>query len=272
VRFLFFILLSVQTIFGQTWTGAQSSLVSNSQNWNGGVPRGNSNAIFQSGRQEVLFNWPIHTSYSVGDLIFNSGASDFIIGGATSDFLRVGNIINNEANSVQVFNINIELRNNRTVRTEGEIFFNQSIFLQTGNGNLSFDGSGRINFGPDSELENITNLTLMNGIDLNLGGASLSFQSLNVTGPSIIDFGQTSQVSIESLTFSGNGSLTILNWSANDYFLVQNQIAEINLPKIVFSDFPGGAVWNGGNVTPVPEPSSFLYFFALWPIFCRKKR
>lgn len=275
--FYFIVALSVlicPVLTGQVWTGNASNLASVSSNWIGGIPSNNSNLIFQSsGRDEIFFNWPSAVT-SVGDIIFNSNSKDYTFNGNSySQYLRVGNIFNNESDSTQIFNINIELKNNRTVRSEGEIFFNGDIFLQTGNGNLSFDGSGKINFGENTRLENITNLTLMNGVDLNLGGSSLNFESLNVTGPSIIDFATTSEVSIESLTFSGNGSLTILNWSTNDYFFVQAQVSPQDLGRVIFADFDIGATWNGGNINPVPEPSTLTILSALLaPFFFKRKR
>ena len=273
--FLLIIAVFTPTATGQIiWTGAMSNLASVSQNWIGGPPSSNSNITFNdSGRSDILFNWYLATT-SVDSVTFTNNSLNYTINSnLNSVYFRAGYIQNLNPLSVQTFNLNLELKNNATVHTEGEIRFNSDVFLQTGNGNLTFSGGGKIRLGENSSLENITNLTLSGGVDLKLESTSINIESLNISGPSIIDFSETSTFSVNSLTFSSGGSLSILNWSANDYFMVQNQVSIEDLPKITFVDIQGGAVWSNGNVTPVPEPSTYLFFaFAAGFAFLRRPK
>jgi hypothetical protein len=274
LKFIGIFFMFAGLLSGQTWTGNVSSNVSNSSNWVGGVPSNNSNVTFGSSASNVVtFDWPTHIRYSIGDLTFGSNSISHTINSTTEDFLTVRDIYNFSSNT-QVFDINLDFRNNSTVQSESEILFNKNLYIQTGNGNLTFAGSGGISFGTETQLENITNLKLSDGVNLNLGGAVLNFNSLIVEGPSIIDFSNTSVVNINQLLFSGDGSLTILNWSEGDIFIVDTELSSENLSKVTFVDFPGGAIWDNGNVAPIPElnGSWLVVVIAIISISRRKKR
>lgn len=255
-----FIALAVNA---QVWTGSVSSDVSTGQNWNtNSAPNTGSSIMFQSsGNTVVFFNWPTATT-GVNGITFNGGSSNYTFNGSNSTDLEVGDINNNQSGSTQTFNIGLNFRNNSSVRTNGNVIFNNDI-NSNGTGKVNFDGSGEIIFGSNAVVGSNVELTLMNGVDLDLGGTSQSFAKLNVTGHSIIDFAGGASINIDWLNIQDGGSLTILNWTIDSYFAVANQPTIPVVNRVIFDGFSSPS-WNSGttHIGPpiVPEPSTYGAF------------
>ncbi len=138
-----------------------------------------------------------------------------------------------------------------------------------GTGELVIRAGATLTLGANFNAPNIT-ITLAGGT-LNLNGTSSTFGGLNITGDSLLDFGDTtaSQLTVDDVTFQTSGlQLSIQNWAdLTDYFYAlhftgatpgvrgaapQNQV--------VFTGFAGNdTAWLAFDrqVTPVPEPGVY---------------
>ena len=221
----------------------------------------------------VYFDWPNATT-AINGITFNSGPINYTFNGSNSTDLIIGDINNNVANSVHTFNIDVQFKNNANVRTNGVIIFDGAVNAN-GTGKVNFDGAGKVVFDDNAVVGGNVELTLMNGVDLDLGGTSQSFAKLNITGNSIIDFADGGSINIDSLNILDGGSLTIINWTIENYFDVMNQPSNAVVGRVIFDGYDG-ASWNGfnGHVTPMPEPATFFSVAGLFAFlgFRRKVR
>lgn len=137
---------------------------------------------------------------------------------------------------------------------------------------------------------NAANINIvLNGGTLFLGGGlDHTFGSLTVTGSanSIIDFGSTGATTalFNSVNVTGSGNLNVNNWTTmTDYFLATNSPGPKGSSptnKVVFAGYVGNDTkWvpypGLGELTPVPEPSSYGVLFlgsAVGLFACRRRR
>ncbi|MGC4071894.1 MAG: autotransporter-associated beta strand repeat-containing protein [Nibricoccus sp.] len=162
--------------------------------------------------------------------------------------------------------------------------------IKTGAGTLAFGGAssgytgsiflneGAISFLADNIFTSSTDLTMAGGT-LFLNDTSQIFDALAITGNSIIDFGASSLLSINSLTIAEGSTLTITNWTQSiDYFYSQFAPGSADLSRIIFANASSsGAAWQSYDkqITPVPEPSTYgalLSAAALGLYFWHRKR
>ena len=176
---------------------------------------------------------------------------------------------------------------------------NASSFTQTGSGTTTFSGTGNnyfgsvsleggtviaeqdgiafhtnnltmdnvdLEFGSDNQIPTWTNVTLEDNVNLSLNGTTQVWNELNITGDSIIDFGNgNGSLSVGSLTIDPSAVLTILNWSDDNLDEFNAQVDPgSSEPNITFSG--GGGVWDPvtGDITPVgvvPEPRTYGVMF-----------
>lgn len=168
----------------------------------------------------------------------------------------------------------------------GQIDFGTSGVLTLSAGSTTFSGSfagtGELIIGPGASLilgANFSDpnlkITLAGG-SLYLNGKNSTFGALNITGNSILDFGSTSNstLNVSNVTFSAtNLSLSVSNWTTvQDYFYsqaftgaapdVRNQAPENQV------SFGGGltdanTTWQSTDhqITPAPEPATYGMIF-----------
>lgn len=126
-------------------------------------------------------------------------------------------------------------------------------------------GNGTLTFGTGMNLTN-GNLVLGGGT-LNLGGFSSAFDSLTVTGNSVLDFSGTSILNLNSVVVDSGATLTVSNWTdAVDYFYSLLNPGDATLGRIVFTGFtPNNTKWQSfdNEITPVPEPRPYGAVFML---------
>ncbi len=137
--------------------------------------------------------------------------------------------------------------------------------LASGGVSSSYTGSiflneGAISFLADNIFTSSTDLTMAGGT-LFLNDTSQIFDALTITGNSIIDFGASSLLNINSLSIADGSTLTITNWTQSiDYFYSQFAPGAAELSRIIFSNSSSpGAAWQSYDkqITPVPEPATY---------------
>lgn len=128
--------------------------------------------------------------------------------------------------------------------------------------------AGTLTLASSSALGTGSTLTLGGGT-LRLSTASTSVTNLNVTATSTIDFGgANATLNIASLTLTAGVTLNIINWvNAADFFYATgwtgaspDTAGAAPMNQIVFASFTGNDTrWQSfdGQVTPVPEPSTY---------------
>jgi fibronectin-binding autotransporter adhesin len=158
-----------------------------------------------------------------------------------------------------------------------------SLTLSSGSATFSgsFAGSGTLIIGPGASLTlganfSDPNLTIqLAGGSLYLNGTNSTFGTLNITGNSILDFGNTtnSTLNVNNVTFSAtNLALSVTNWTnVQDYFYSQNFTGAVpnahgQTPEnqITFSGFTAASTsWlsNDHQITPAPEPATYGMIF-----------
>lgn len=235
--------------------------------------------------------------------VTKDGTGTLALGGTNtftgSVAVNAGTVVANAAN---VFNS----ANTITVNT-GSILnlndFNQTIAAITNNGTLalgagagdtltlssgtstlggSLTGAGTIVIGPGATLTlaadfNAPNINItLNGGTLLLNGTTDTFGTLNVTGTgtSVLDFGATSNSTLNSttLTMGASASLSVTGWTnLSDFFYAQTftgapadvrNVTPVN--QITFGGFTNSAtVWQSWDhqVTPAPEPATYGAIF-----------
>jgi fibronectin-binding autotransporter adhesin len=151
----------------------------------------------------------------------------------------------------------------------GSNTFNGSI---SGAGTLSISNSLTLG----SALNN-SNLVINLAGTLNLGPFANSAGTLNLTGNSILDFGNTTatQLNLSSINLNGY-TLSITNWANTvDYFTAQNWIFGLGtaptdvrgappMSQVTFSGFSNNStVWQSYDrqITPAPEPATYGAIF-----------
>lgn len=158
-----------------------------------------------------------------------------------------------------------------------------SLTLASGNGTFSgaFSGSGTIIIGPGATLTlgadfnapNV-NFTLAGGT-LALNGRTSTFGNLNLTGNSILDFGNStdSVLTVNDVTLQNAGlQLSVQNWvDVSDYFFAQNFTGAVPdvrgaspQNQIAFNGFSNNStVWQSYDkqITPAPEPATYGFIF-----------
>jgi hypothetical protein len=104
---------------------------------------------------------------------------------------------------------------------------------------------------------------------LNLGGYSLTANTLHITGNSTIDFaGGNSTLSVTSFLIDAGVTLTVQNWAnAADFFYTQgwtgvafDTSGSAPMNQVVFSGYTANNThWQAFDkqITPVPEPSTY---------------
>ena len=127
-------------------------------------------------------------------------------------------------------------------------------------GTVKFEGNSQVPSGG-------TSLTLNEGGTLYLGNTNQTFQSLNITGDSVIDFGSSgSQLNVGSggITIANNITITIVNWNSSmgDVFAGANPGNPV--VNVQYADSSGNiyasGTWGSGYITPgapVPEPATY---------------
>ncbi len=145
----------------------------------------------------------------------------------------------------------------------------------------SFAGTGELIIGPGASLTlganfNDPNLKItLAGGSLFLNGTNSTFGTLNITGNSILDFGNTanSTLNVNNVTFSAtNLALTVNNWTnVQDYFYSQNFTGAVpntrgSTPEdqVVFNGFTAANTsWLSSDhqITPAPEPATYGMIF-----------
>ena len=116
---------------------------------------------------------------------------------------------------------------------------------------------------------NVARLELNGSTNISTPSRIETFNTLTVTGNSVLDFGGGNVCSptflyLDFLTVASNSLLTITNWiEFTDFLLVEKAtFDESQLARIIFDGYPGtarftnydGTYW---QITPVPEPSSY---------------
>jgi autotransporter-associated beta strand protein len=135
-----------------------------------------------------------------------------------------------------------------------------------GTGSFTKTGSGTLDITTDLTFNGT--FTLAAGT-LRLSDITLSLDTLNVTGNSIIDFGGVNAaLYVTNLNISSGVTLTIQNWTnAADFFVAQNWSgAAFNVTgtspmnQVVFTGFTANDTkWQAydSQITPVPEPRTY---------------
>ncbi len=100
---------------------------------------------------------------------------------------------------------------------------------------------------------------------LGLGGFTHAFDTLTISGNSILDFGGASTATFNAINFTGDYTLTVQNWTDTvDYFYSLLPPNSVDLSRIVFTGFSGDDTKYQSydlQVTPVPEPSTYGAIF-----------
>jgi fibronectin-binding autotransporter adhesin len=208
---------------------------------------------------------------------------------AGSVLAAASNIINNSAALTIATGATLSLQTfSETVGNltgGGLLDFGSSGKLTLGSGSATFSGSfsgtGELVIGPGTSLTLGANfsdpnlkITLAGG-SLFLNGTTSTFGALNITGNSILDFGTTSNstLNVSNVTFSAtNLSLNVNNWTnLQDYFYsqaftgatpnVRNQLPE---NQVAFTGFTAAnTTWMSSDhqITPAPEPATYGMIF-----------
>jgi hypothetical protein len=166
------------------------------------------------------------------------------------------------------------------VAASSTLTFGSALTSSTGNLNIgAADFTGTTVFSADTSLSGTVSLA---GGTLRLSGLSYSFDRLEITGSSIIDFAGNTTLNLTNLTIAAGVTLTIQNWAnASDFFFTQNwagasfDTSGANpMNQVVFTGFSANDTkWQSydNQITPVPEPSTYgamliggLAAFAAW--------
>jgi autotransporter-associated beta strand protein len=137
------------------------------------------------------------------------------------------------------------------------------------NGNNSYSGTTTLNggtllFGSGNTINDSSGLNLAGGI-LNLQGNSETAGNLTISGNSTIDLGSGNVVlDFDSATYT-SGQVTISNWNGStsgggdDQILFSSAPSQQFLDSVIWSDQNvTGAFYKGGEIVPVPEPSTII--------------
>jgi autotransporter-associated beta strand protein len=146
----------------------------------------------------------------------------------------------------------------------------------TGTSNVIVSAGSTLLLGANNQVNSAAQLTLAGGtISMGANGStragSQSFNSLTLTGNSVIDFANlagNSTLSFSQFVMDGN-SLRIYNWSGaqsetqigtQTRLLSASGLSQSDLNNISFfsgsgTGFIGNGFWSGGEIVPVPEPT-----------------
>jgi hypothetical protein len=144
----------------------------------------------------------------------------------------------------------------------------------TFNGSISGTGSLAVNNSLTlGGVLNNSGLTLNLGGTLNLGSFVNTVGTLNLTGNSILDFGNSSATVLNLDNLNLNGfTLTITNWvDGVDYFASQNWAGAVfntrgsaPMNQVTFTGFSNNSTaWQSWDrqITPTPEPATYGMIF-----------
>lgn len=131
-----------------------------------------------------------------------------------------------------------------------------------GDGTLVIGAGATLQLGADFSATGIS-IRLAGGT-LDLNGHSAAFAALDVSAPSILDFGGTSSLTFDTIGFSdGAAVLTVLNWTESDTFATANfpgvtpdEAASGTVAQVAFDGFPADhSAWSSydQHVRPIPE-------------------
>ncbi|HKB92097.1 MAG TPA: autotransporter-associated beta strand repeat-containing protein, partial [Opitutaceae bacterium] len=137
-----------------------------------------------------------------------------------------------------------------------------------GSGTLYLNAGSSLTLGANFNDPNLN--IVLNGGTLNLNGTRDTFGSLTINSTSIVDFGNgsNSTLTISGVSISGTSTrLNVNNWTnLQDYLYSQSnpgQQGQAPLNQIVFSGYQTSMTrYSGGQITPVPEPSTYAAAFA----------
>lgn len=181
--------------------------------------------------------------------------------------------------------------NTLNITGNNDVTINGSI---SGNGDLIKDGPGTLTLAASNTFTGDTILnsgTISYSIGRNLAGGlalnggvldannqPLTFSDLTLHGDSTIHLGQdaTSQSISFTDAFWNGGTLYIVNWTdtpQSDQIRAQVEPSLEFLSNITFDGFAPGALWVGGPIVPIPEPSAgTLAFLGLLGLVAIRKR
>lgn len=258
---------------------------------NGGVTGTNRNLIV-SGMGDTNLNGAINTG--TGNLI-KEGSGTLTLGGSSSytgdTLVNAGTLALGASNRIAdasdlvvaasaVFAMNGFSESVQTLAGAGTVDFGGGM-LTLGTGlagptqttfSGSLNGAGTIKLADADYTFNLGSAVNNAALDVELGGGTLAlggfhhtFDTLTVSGDSILDFGGSSVISFNSINFTGDYTLTVQNWNDTvDYFYSLLPPNITDLSRIVFNGFTGNDTkYRPGNneITPVPEPSTYGAIF-----------
>lgn len=219
------------------------------------------------------------TDYVGSNILLGSGTGHSIYSGhvnnnsirinaGTHDFSGIVN-----TGSLKVYGGNITLSGTGDKHIANTDVFGGTLFMnQSGgaaiNGSLNVLG-GTVSFGGSNQIPSWTNVTLGEGSTLKLNGTSQKFANLIITGDSVIDFGASSQLIVQTwgnISIADSITITIMNWSGGDVFAGTDPGDSV--VNIQYADSSGHiystGTWGGGKITPgpiVPESETFGFTF-----------
>ncbi|MCX6937431.1 MAG: autotransporter-associated beta strand repeat-containing protein [Verrucomicrobia bacterium] len=116
---------------------------------------------------------------------------------------------------------------------------------------------------------NVARFELNGAVSVGDASRMETFDTLTITGNSVLDFGGGSVCSptflyLKYLSVDANSLLTITNWlEFTDFLLVEKAtFDDTQLSRVIFDGYPGTAKWqnydsNYYQITPVPEPATY---------------
>ena len=249
---------------GSTWTGTTSAYWSVASNWGGGAtPLDSATLAFNTATTTGLTPNNDLSNFTLGGLLFNSGASAFTLSGNSAKL--AGDILNNST-STQTINLPMVLTKAATVSANtgavtlgGVISENGGSFglAKTGGGTLTLSGAstfsggvtlsaGTLKLGMSSSgaSGSITSSAIGTGT-LTLAGGTLQMNAqtlsnaLDITGSATIDEATNNSLLVGPV--SGRGDLTLKNTSGTALTLV--------VQNGDWSGFTGTLTYNGGVST-----------------------